>query len=226
MYDFGYRFYSAGLGRWINRDPIAETGGVNLYAMVGNNPINALDPYGLDVLMNVSNFASGWGDTLSYGGTKIARRYVGEWTGVGDANEVVDECSGWYKGGEIVGDVHQQLLTRGRGVGGVGSKGLGFAKKAAKGARNPKVKKALSKGRKVHTDLANKVKAKAKKNPGWQSEKSFPGKDGRLHRPDVTTPGGRFIELKPNTPSGRRAGKRQAARYRKQLGMKGRVIYY
>ena len=47
LYDFGYRFYSAGLGRWINRDPISETGGVNLYAMVGNDPVNSVDAYGL-----------------------------------------------------------------------------------------------------------------------------------------------------------------------------------
>ena len=47
LYDFGYRFYSPGLGRWINRDPIREDGGVNLYAMVGNDPVNAVDEYGL-----------------------------------------------------------------------------------------------------------------------------------------------------------------------------------
>ena len=47
LYDFGYRFYSASLGRWINRDPISESGGVNLYAMVGNDPVNTVDLYGL-----------------------------------------------------------------------------------------------------------------------------------------------------------------------------------
>jgi hypothetical protein len=52
------------------------------------------------------------------------------------------------------------------------------------------------------------------------------GADGKIHKPDVVTPNGRFMELKPNTPSGRRAGARQAQRYRDQLGMKGRVIYY
>ena len=36
----------------------------------------------------------------------------------------------------------------------------------------------------------------------------------------------RFMELKPNTPSGRATGARQAKRYREQLGMKGKVIYY
>ena len=48
LYDFGYRFYSPGMGRWINRDPIRERGGTNLYGMVGNNPTNSVDFYGLD----------------------------------------------------------------------------------------------------------------------------------------------------------------------------------
>ena len=47
LYDYGYRFYSAGLGRWINRDPIREAGGVNLYAMVGNDSVNFVDSDGL-----------------------------------------------------------------------------------------------------------------------------------------------------------------------------------
>ncbi|MCK5356108.1 MAG: RHS repeat protein, partial [Methyloprofundus sp.] len=44
--DYGYRFYIAATGRWLNRDPIEETGGVNLYGFVGNSSINFIDPYG------------------------------------------------------------------------------------------------------------------------------------------------------------------------------------
>lgn len=40
------RAYNASLGRWINRDPIGEAGGINLYAYVGNNPVGFVDPTG------------------------------------------------------------------------------------------------------------------------------------------------------------------------------------
>ncbi len=53
MYSYGFRFYSPGSGRFINRDPIGEDGGTNLYGFVGNNPVNMADYYGL------TTFASG-----------------------------------------------------------------------------------------------------------------------------------------------------------------------
>jgi RHS repeat-associated protein len=42
-----YRNYRASLGRWLNRDPIGEVGGVNLYAYVRNEPIGLTDPLGV-----------------------------------------------------------------------------------------------------------------------------------------------------------------------------------
>lgn len=42
-----FRFYSADLGRWLSRDPIEEEGGLNLYGYVLNDPINLIDPFGL-----------------------------------------------------------------------------------------------------------------------------------------------------------------------------------
>jgi RHS repeat-associated protein len=43
-----YRYYSPNLQRWVNRDPIEERGGINLYSFVFNNPINIVDLLGLD----------------------------------------------------------------------------------------------------------------------------------------------------------------------------------
>lgn len=43
---YGERWLNVPQGRWLNRDPIEEAGGLNLYAFVGNNPLNALDPFG------------------------------------------------------------------------------------------------------------------------------------------------------------------------------------
>ena len=44
---YGYRFYNPSTGRWPNRDPIKERGGINLYGMIRNNPISWVDPFGL-----------------------------------------------------------------------------------------------------------------------------------------------------------------------------------
>ena len=44
---YGYRYYDADMGRWINRDPIEESGGNNVYGFVGNDGINKVDLLGL-----------------------------------------------------------------------------------------------------------------------------------------------------------------------------------
>jgi len=43
---YNYRHYSPSLGRFLSRDPIAEQGGLNLYAFVRNNPILLTDSKG------------------------------------------------------------------------------------------------------------------------------------------------------------------------------------
>jgi RHS repeat-associated protein len=45
---FGARDYDPEIGRWLAKDPIGFEGKqLNLYAYVGGNPINAIDPFGL-----------------------------------------------------------------------------------------------------------------------------------------------------------------------------------
>ena len=47
LYYYGYRYYSPELGRWPSRDPIGEADGGNLYVVVRNDPLNAIDIAGL-----------------------------------------------------------------------------------------------------------------------------------------------------------------------------------
>jgi len=42
-----YRAYDADTGRWLNRDPLGEAGGINLYQYVANNPLGSTDLLGL-----------------------------------------------------------------------------------------------------------------------------------------------------------------------------------
>lgn len=47
LYYYRARYYSTDLGRFLQPDPIGYQGGLNLYAYVGNDPLNLTDPSGL-----------------------------------------------------------------------------------------------------------------------------------------------------------------------------------
>ena len=58
---FGYRCYSARLGRWVNRDVLGEAAAQNAYAYINNYLFNAVDPDGrrIEILLPPAN-----GETL------------------------------------------------------------------------------------------------------------------------------------------------------------------
>jgi RHS repeat-associated protein len=47
LYYFGYRYYDPVTGRWPSRDPIQESGGMNLYGFVNNAALDEVDFIGL-----------------------------------------------------------------------------------------------------------------------------------------------------------------------------------
>jgi len=57
LYHYGFRFYDPTLQRWINRDPIFEAGGMNLYGFVFNSPVNYLDTDGraVDIIVDIGS---------------------------------------------------------------------------------------------------------------------------------------------------------------------------
>ena len=55
------RFYDPQLGRFLSEDPIGLAGGINGYAYAGNNPIAAIDPFGLaSIIVLVSPRSDGF----------------------------------------------------------------------------------------------------------------------------------------------------------------------
>jgi len=65
---FGYRDYDPDIGRWTAKDPILFSGGdTDLYGYCLNNPINRIDPWGLDYNKNyfIRAFGKGFSTTIA-----------------------------------------------------------------------------------------------------------------------------------------------------------------
>ncbi|WP_325438029.1 RHS repeat-associated core domain-containing protein [Nitrosomonas europaea] len=70
LYYYKARFYSPALGRFLQTDPIGTADDLNLYAYVGNNPINFNDPSGEFanfLLGGAANVAIGYGISWATG---------------------------------------------------------------------------------------------------------------------------------------------------------------
>jgi hypothetical protein len=86
------------------------------------------------------------------------------------------------------------------------------------------------KGMKAHADNQAKVASK----PGWDPKPTLERPGKRPLRPDAATPARNpeepdkryYLELKPNTPSGRAAAARAVKRYKEVTKNKVRAIYY
>jgi len=56
---------ASGRAKWLNRDPIGELGGYNVYAFVDNDPTGGIDLFGLLVWKNdPTEWTTQWGNTL------------------------------------------------------------------------------------------------------------------------------------------------------------------
>lgn len=90
------------------------------YYYAGDNPLNEADPSGRESLLGEA--IAGWGDTITFGGTKWVREQIGD--------ENVDTCSGAYQAGGYSGLVTAVLIP-GDGEAEVGADGARIAESAA-----------------------------------------------------------------------------------------------
>jgi RHS repeat-associated protein len=110
LYYYRARYYHPGLQRFISQDPIGFDGGdVNLYAYVGNDPGNWVDPLGL---VNCNPWGCDYGDLGGFGGGGAGGGFGGGGRGPG--------------GGSIGG-----------GSGGFGGRGPGGGAKPAQNFKPP-----------------------------------------------------------------------------------------
>jgi len=106
LYHTGARYYDPRLGRFLQPDPIGQAGGVNLYAYVGNDPLNLTDPSGLWGIFGswglTGVVGSGPGSATIYqGNTPIAQVNGGVATAQVGAGAFYSSASGASAGGFV-----------------------------------------------------------------------------------------------------------------------------
>jgi RHS repeat-associated protein len=136
LYHYRARYYVPDLGRFVSQDPKGFGGGINFYSYVESNPIDRVDPFGLDWLTNLSNYSAGMGDYLSGGYmntlnlserllgrraiplSQVLRELLLETIGSGD---IVNYCSTSYSAGQYTGMAVGVGLVSSAGLNGGGS---------------------------------------------------------------------------------------------------------
>lgn len=65
LYYYGHRYYAPWLQRWISPDPAGAVDGLNLYCMVGNNPLKFVDHQGLGKVLPTGYIAPSSADVAA-----------------------------------------------------------------------------------------------------------------------------------------------------------------
>jgi RHS repeat-associated protein len=105
------RYYDPATGQFLVVDPlVADTH--TAYGYAGSDPLDNGDPTGrfclgsvcTPSLQDVGDWTAGFGDTVTFGGTKQIRRLI-NYAQTGNTNDIgVDQCSNFYHWGAVGGD--------------------------------------------------------------------------------------------------------------------------
>ena len=97
------RYYDPTTAQFLTLDALIDVTG-NPYGYTGGNPLQFADPLGLDWLQDLGDWSAGFGDTITFGGTRWVREQLG-------VNDVVNTCSVFYEWGGYGGNVAQVGLA-------------------------------------------------------------------------------------------------------------------
>jgi RHS repeat-associated protein len=95
----GHRYYDPATGTWLTRDPIGYSGGVNLYAYCGNNPVNYADPSGTFWGLG----SAGMGAVVGGVGALVVSVADGLYNGNLNARSVIADTAGGIAAGGTMG---------------------------------------------------------------------------------------------------------------------------
>jgi hypothetical protein len=81
----GFRWYDPALGRFIQRDPIGVISGVNVYVYVKDQPVTAVGPAGVGLVVfwhdDLGRFVDDWGEFIVMKGLSVAKKAAQTATG-------------------------------------------------------------------------------------------------------------------------------------------------
>jgi RHS repeat-associated protein len=127
QYYYRARYYDPKVGEFISSDPMGfAAGDANLSRYVGNSPTNRTDPTGkdyYDTLNSVDQFAAGFGNAVTFGGTSLIReKLYGE-------SATRNHSGALYNAGQVAGTAAS--FAAGFGAAGNAARGGAWAIKAA-----------------------------------------------------------------------------------------------
>jgi RHS repeat-associated protein len=219
LYYVRYRYYSPALGRFMTQDVIGPYGDIinvgNAYVYAGNSPLSINDLYGLQggAAQGFIDFWRGFGDTVSFGATRIIREAiwgeggkvlspgayaVGEYAGIADGLAI---------GGAVAGSLRSGARQAGKEAAEQAAKETaeGVAKEAAENAAKQATEKATQeaaeqaargsaeKTARERAQKASRSKGNPKPSPKFQTPTNPP------QCPPATIPAGWRVRRMPPT---------------------------
>ena len=211
LYYFGFRWYEPQQGAFISRSPLGPLA-EETYAYCSNDPVNFIDPNGLfkEKVEDLLQFLNFFGDEVS---KNWLQNLAAMSEGVIDsvslgclAVYLTDQERVDLQNSRNIGFYTAEIIEFLRTGGGKqlfehGPKGVIYF--AKRGMNNPKTREAVLYGQQIH-EMFRVIWRLLE----WDDKPYYVDENNKIYKPDALTEFGEPVELKPDSPSGRRKERR------------------